>query len=237
MTDDPRPLADHLEEARRRVFIVLAAAALAALASYFFVDKLILSFVKITGPLVFLAPTEAFTAKIKLAMILGVFVSAPVILWQAWQFVGVALRPGERHWVRAMLPVSYFLFAAGAALAWFVVIPKGLLFLMSFASEALRPALSISACLEFALWLSLGMGVLFQLPIVIVALVSWGVVEYDALARHRRHAFLAILIAAAVITPGPDVFSQMMLGLPTYGLFEMSLLVSRFIRSRNNKKS
>jgi sec-independent protein translocase protein TatC len=192
---------------------------------------LILHFVKITGPLVFLSPTEAFMTKMKLAVIVGLFAASPFVLWQAWRFVGVALRPGERSLVRAVIPVSYLLFAAGAALAWFVVIPKGMEFLMSFSSESLRPMLSVSECLEFALWLALGMGVLFQLPIVIVALVSWGVVDYGTLARHRRHAFLAILVVSAIVTPGPDVFSQMMLGLPTYALFEASLLVSRFIRA------
>lgn len=227
--DQARPLTDHLEELRVRLIKTLLAAAVFSVAAYFFSDAVIRQLARTAGPLVFLKPAEALMAKLKVSCLLGLFASAPVALYQAWRFVGVALTVSERRVALGALPFSYLLFAAGAALAWFGIVPVGLKVLTAFGSEHVRALLSVEAVLEFALWVTLGLGLLFQIPVVLAALAHWGLVRSATLGRYRRHAALAILVLSAVLTPGPDVASQLLLAVPTYLLFEISLVVCRFL--------
>lgn len=233
--DQELPLTAHLEELRGRIFVSLLAVLLFAVGGYFLSPALLkhLSSI-IDSPLVFLSPTEAFLVRIKVSLLLGTLAAAPVWLFQAWRFLGVALTVGERKVLLLALPFSMLLFAAGAAFAWFGVAPAGLKFLMGFGTGYLRPMISVESALSFVLWLCLGLGLLFQLPVVLGALASWGIVTSHDLRRHRRHAVLAILVAAAVITPGPDVTSQLMLAAPTYLLFELSILISAFLQPKNS---
>jgi sec-independent protein translocase protein TatC len=230
--DQPLPLTEHLAEIRRRLLWCLAAVILAAVAASFRTDELLHQLTRVTGPLVFLRPTEAFLAKVKLSLILGVFVAAPVILYHAWRFIGVALTVNERRVMWGALPFSFILFALGAGLGWFFVVPAGLRFLVDFHSLEIRPTLSVESTLSFALWTCLGLGLLFQLPVVLAALGHWGILRADGLRRYRRHIVLGILILSAVLTPSPDVFSQMLLALPTYLLFELSILLVRFLQTK-----
>lgn len=200
-----------------------------ALPGWFLSQRLISQMAGVTGPMVFLSPTEAFSSRLKLTLILALVLGAPVLIYHLWRFVGVALTVSERRVVLGALPVSYLLFAAGAALGWFLIVPAGLRFLLSFSSATLRPSLSVEACVGFALWTSFGLGVLFQLPVVVGALAHWGFVRAASLSHYRRHAILIILIVAAILTPGPDIFSQLLLAAPTYALFEISVVLARFL--------
>jgi sec-independent protein translocase protein TatC len=180
-----------------------------------------------------MTPVGAFAARLKVAFLLGAVFSAPIWFFHAWRFLGVALTVGERKAISLAFPASTLLFAAGAAFAWFGVAPAGLKFLMGFGGGYLKPMISVESALSFALWLSLGLGVLFQLPVILSALASWGLVTSHDLRRHRRQAVLVILILAAVLTPGPDVASQLLLAVPTYILFEISILASALFESKN----
>jgi sec-independent protein translocase protein TatC len=197
--------------------------------AWFLSQRLISHMAKVTGPMVFLSPTEAFASRLKLTVILAFLLATPVIIYHLWRFVGVALTISERRVVLGALPLSYLLFVGGAALGWFTIVPSGLRFLLSFSSETLRPSLSVEACVGFALWTSFGLGALFQLPVALGALARWGVVRSASLARSRRHAILLILIAAAILTPGPDIVSQLLLAVPTYALFEISVVLARLL--------
>jgi sec-independent protein translocase protein TatC len=199
------------------------------LPSWFLSQRLVEQMSRVTGPMVFLAPTEAFAVRFKLALVLALALGAPFLIYHAWRFIGVALTVSERRVVLGALPISYVLFATGAALGWFVIVPAGMRFLLGFATPFLRPALSVEACVGFALWTSFGLGALFQLPVVIGALAHWGFVRAATLAGYRRHALVLILIAAALLTPGPDVFSQLLLAGPTYALFEISVVLARLL--------
>jgi len=227
--DRPRLLSEHLEELRRRLLWSLAAVALAAVAGYQLTDPFLHHITRVVGPLVFIRPAEAFLVKIKLALVLGVFISMPVLLYHVWRFIGVAMTVGERRLILGALPFSYLLFAAGAALSWFYIVPAGLRFLLTFGSSELTPFLSADASLKFALWTTLGLGLLFQIPVVIGALARWGMVTAARLRHYRRHAVLGIFIVAALLTPGPDVVSQLLLALPTYLLFEVSVWLARVL--------
>lgn len=225
--DRARPLVDHLTEIQRRLRWALASVAALSVAGWFLTAPVIHRLARSVGPMIYLAPTEAFAVRFKMAVLLGLFLSAPVLIYHLWRFVGVALTLSERRVVLGALPFSYLLFLLGASLGWFVIVPVGLKILTGFATADLRPTLSVAAVLEFALWTSGGLGLLFQLPVVIAALAAWGFVRAATLRRYRRHALIAILILSAVVTPGPDVFSQLALALPTYLLFEISIAVAR----------
>jgi sec-independent protein translocase protein TatC len=193
----------------------------------FYVDKIIEIFSQQTGGFVFLHPTEALFARLKIAFVVALFLSIPVIIFEVWRFVGIGLTPGERRKTLVFLPISYLLFCGGVAVAWFGVLPFAIQFLLGFETETLQPFLSIDRYIGFVAWFSMAFGVMFQLPIVIFLLVKIGVVTPKQLARYRPHVILGLAILAALLTPGPDFFSQLALLIPTYLLFEISLLAAR----------
>jgi sec-independent protein translocase protein TatC len=230
--DAPRPFTDHLEELRRRLFWCLGAVLLSSIVCWFFTDAFIRALSKPAGSLVFLRPAEAFVTRLKMAGALGFFFSLPVWIYHFWSFVGVALTVSERRVVLGALPFSYLLFAAGAALAWFAAVPAGMAFLLTFGSAQLRPLMDLEATFQFAFWTTLGLGLLFQIPVVVAALARWGFVTAGGLRRYKRHAALGILAAAALLTPGPDVVTQLILAVPAYVLFEVSILLARWLAPR-----
>lgn len=227
--DRGRPLVEHLGELRVRLVWSAVWVGGMVLPGWFLSQRLIEQMAWVTGPMVYLAPTEAFAVRLKLSMILALVLGAPFVIYHLWRFVGVALTLSERRVVLGALPVSYLLFAMGSALGWFLIVPAGLRFLLSFTSATLRPSLSVEACVGFALWTSFGLGVLFQLPVILGALAHWGFVRAATLSHYRRHAILVILIVAAILTPGPDIFSQLLLAVPTYALFEISVVLARLL--------
>lgn len=228
MTDAPKPILDHLEELRSRLIAVTAAVAALSCLSYAFVDRIIERMAGATGGFVFFSPTEAFLTRLNISLVLGVFFSIPVMIYEIWRFVGVALVPSERRLVLSLLPFSYVLFLAGACCAWFVVIPTAVRFLLGFSTASLRPMISLEAYVSFAAWLTAAFGTMFQLPIVVLFLVKAGLADPRSLAAHRRHVILGLALAAAMFTPGPDLFSQLALLLPTYLLYEISLAAAKW---------
>lgn len=223
--DTPQPFTDHLEEIRRRLINLFIFFIIAGLACYHFVDPVIDWLARPVGHLIFTSPTEAFFVRVKLAFGLGTFLIFPLFLYHIYKFVGVALKDRERSVIVTIIPFSLLLFLCGASLALFVVMPIALKFLVNFGSATLVPMISVGAYLSFLFWMMVGFGVLFQLPLVVVALCRLGIVHPATLAGYRRHVFIGVLIVAAVLTPGPDIFSQLVLTIPSYVLFELSLLL------------
>lgn len=167
---------------------------------------------------------EPFFAQMKVSLIGGIILAFPWILYQAGAFVSIGLRREERRWLFRLIPASYALFLVGGAIGLFGAGPIGLKFLMAYSTPRLVPYITISAYLGYLSYLTLGLAILFQLPIALFVLASLGVLRLSTLTRHRRHAFLAMLIVAAAVTPGPDIFSQLLIALPTYLLYELSIL-------------
>ncbi len=230
MSDDSaRPLTHHLEELRWRIiFSVLWTLVFSALA-YFYFDSILTWLAKPVGEFVFTSPTEAFFLRLKISLGVGVVVSFPFYLFQLWRFIEVALQWKERSLLVTVVPAASFLFFVGIALSLFVVAPIAVKFLLNFSSPHLRPMISLDAYISFLLWMMVGFGVFFQLPLVIVVLTKAGVVNPHELGLYRKHVLVGILVVAAMLTPGPDIFSQLMLSAPSYILFEISLLIARRI--------
>lgn len=202
------------------------AAVLFSIVGYFQVERILNWLALPVGEFVFTAPTEAFFIHLKIAFGVGCVLAFPVWVFELWQFIGKALAVRERGIVLKLLPFALALFSLGSAMAIFIVTPKAIQFLMGFGSPTLRPMISLSSYLSFVFWLIIGFGVFFQLPIVVVALVRTGVVAASTFAAYRRHVIVGIFLMAAFLTPGPDIFSQLLLAIPSYLLFEVSLVIA-----------
>lgn len=228
LTADPaRPVTDHLEELRWRILACLVVLAAAGGISWIFVDRALMWLAQPVGAFVFTSPAEAFLVRLKLAAGMGVVIAFPIFLFQIWRFVEVALELRERSLVKNILPISCALFYLGMALALFGVVPLAARFLMEFSGPYLRPMISLQSYLSFVIWMIVGFGLFFQLPLAVVALSRAGIVNPWKLTLYRKHVVVGILIAAAVLTPGPDLVSQMILAIPSWLLFEVSLILAR----------
>lgn len=233
MIDRPMTLVEHLEELRTRLLIAVGAVAAGAAVAYLFVDPTMALLIRPAGSVVFLGPAEGFFTRIKVALLLGAFVASPVILYQVWRFVAVGLTRAERRAVLWVLPSAVVLFVGGALFALLAVLPVTVRILLDLGSApGIRPMLALGQYLGFVATFALGFGVMFQLPIVMLFLTKIGVVSYPLLARGRKYAVLVIFIAAGVLTPGPDVFSQFMMALPALVLYEASVWIARFAAPR-----
>ncbi|MFH1791961.1 MAG: twin-arginine translocase subunit TatC [Candidatus Omnitrophota bacterium] len=226
--DQKKSFLEHLEELRRRTLVSLAVIAVLSAAAYSRSGYFLGLLAKPLGKLVFIAPQEAFLARIKISIFAGALISCPFLLYQAWMFVRDGLKENEKKRMGVYIPVSFVLFFVGAAFGYFVIIPIGLKFLLSYASPSLVPMISVSNCISFVGTLTIAFGVVFELPLAILFMTAIGVVTPRALAAKRRYAILFIFVAAAVFTP-PDVVTQLFMAVPLVILYEISVALSRLV--------
>ena len=227
----------HLEELRRRLLLCAIFFLAASIVSYFFARQL-LDF--LTAPLhrfhvanlYFQKPFEAFVIHLKAAAFSGLILSLPVFFTQGWLFAAPGLYEKEKKIFLPLILVSVLLFLAGVFFAYALVIPWGLGFLLSFETNNLRPMLTSGPYFSFVTTLLFAFGVLFDFPLVVVALASLGIVPISTFVRLRRIVIVVIFIVAAVLTPSPDPVSQLLQAVPLWLLFEISLVVGRFFEKR-----
>jgi sec-independent protein translocase protein TatC len=238
MEDRPLSLIEHLEELRRRVIWCILAYIVCATITFNFAGRIIHFLSKPAGKLIFIEPAEAFVTYIKIALWGGLFLASPFIIYQAWRYVGVALKPHERRAVILFVPFSSVLFLAGLTFGFYVIVRIGMPFLISFGSDVMTPMLTVSRYISFVANMALAFGVVFQLPLAMYFLTKIGIFTPAIFSSKRRYAIVLIFIAAAVLTPGPDVFSQLLLAGPLLVLYEAGIILSKTAYRhtfRNNK--
>ena len=174
----------------------------------------------------YFSPLEVFLLQLKIAALLDCVVCSPAIAWNFWQFVLPALYEKEKRFIRSIVALTTFLFVAGVAFCLVVCFPLIVKFGMSFANEWLQPVFGASNLISLAIWISLAFGCMFQFPLVTYALVRAGIVGYETLCNKRPYVVVGILVLSALLTP-PDIISQLLLGIPTYLLFEAGLWAAR----------
>jgi sec-independent protein translocase protein TatC len=185
--------------------------------------------------LYFRNPQTAFRTRLKLSLLAGIVLALPLIAYHVWTFVALGLRPGERRLVRVYGPASLGLFFVGMALAYVLILPVAIAFLLGQgAVMGAEPLLEINEIGPFVVWVMVGLGVVFQMPLVILFLTRARIVTPAELARARPYAIVAMFVAAAILTP-PDVFTQVAVALPMLGLFEGSLLLARLMARRRER--
>jgi sec-independent protein translocase protein TatC len=231
------PFLDHLEELRWRMIWSLVAVAVAALigfllVTYFDVLGLLIDPIKpfLQGSkLKYLSPTEPFFITIKLGILVGIIFALPVVVYHIWAFLAPALKPEEKRAILPSLYLGVFLFAAGAAMAYFVVLPVTLRFTMGFQTESLEQNIVIGEYLSVVIRLLGAFGLVFEMPVVVLALSAMGVVTPEFLASKRRHAIVAITVLSSVITPGDVVTITMLMMVPLILLYELSIWLSKLV--------
>lgn len=233
------PLTAHLEELRWRLIKALIGIGVAFTLCYQYADLL---FAFLTLPLtdITLAANpghslsligtgvvEAFFTKLKVALIAGVFLSSPVTFYQLWRFVAPGLYPHEKRYALPFVFFASFFFVAGAAFCYQLVLPVGYrFFLDQYSSIGVRPELRVSEYLSFTSRLLLAFGVTFELPVVTFFLARAGVLTHRHMLAYLRYTILLIFIVAAVLTPGPDVASQLLMAAPLLALYIVSIGVA-----------
>lgn len=208
------PFTFHLEELRRRALRSILWATLGAGVTFQFAPGILSWLLQPVGKVAFLSPAEPFLLHLKVAFLGGIFLGAPLIAWEIWGFLSPALRLHERRVILFLVPMSVGLFFLGGWFGWRWLLPAALSFLLTFRSELLTPMLTVGSTIPFIGWLVLGSGIAFQIPVVVGVLARLGVVRPVHLLRQWRPAFLAILVFAAVITPTPDIATQLLLAIP-----------------------
>lgn len=248
------PLLGHLLELRRRLLICGAALLAASGAAFFFAREifalLLIPYLRASAPstdavlqLIYTAPHEYFFTQIKLALFAGAALAFPVMAFQFYRFVAPGLYRKERHAFLPFLLASPLLFAAGAALVFFVVMPLALQFFLAMEHSAssgsaveVQMLARVSEYLNFTMILMLAFGLCFQLPVVVVLLARLGLVGPAGLRRWRSYVIVGVFFVAAFLTP-PDVVSQLGLALPTLLLYELSIWLAALVQKPQRAKS
>jgi sec-independent protein translocase protein TatC len=229
--DDKMPFMEHLGELRVRIMRALIGVLIGGLVPLYFsqriVDWLALPVTRLGHELVFTAPAEAFWVQMKVGLVCGLFVAAPVVLWQVWAFVAPGLHEHEKKYAGPFVIIGSLMFIAGGAFALFVVTPYALTFLLGYARPGLRPMITIQNHVDFLLKFTLAFGVVFELPLALTLLARMGVVTARTLARHRKYAVLGAFVVAAILTPTPDAFNQALMAGPLIILYEVGIVSAR----------
>ncbi|KJS28638.1 MAG: preprotein translocase subunit TatC [Desulfatitalea sp. BRH_c12] len=230
---DKQPFTAHLEELRSRLVKSSIAVFIGFLISYGFKEQL---FNILTHPLmrvmkpgeymIYTNLPEAFFTFLKTALISGILLSSPILLYQFWMFVAPGLYDRERRMVLPILVLSTFFFVAGVLFAYFVVFPYGFKFFLGFASDVVRPLPAMKEYLGFASKMLLAFGLTFEMPLVITFLARLGILPVATLQKNRKYAVLIFFVFAAFLTP-PDVVSQILMAFPMMLLYEISIIGAR----------
>ncbi len=181
------------------------------------------------GALLYSGLSDGLMIRFSLALLVGLIVVIPVALWHAWAFMSPGLKPRERAFIWPIMVLSPILFVVGAAFAFWVLFPFVFKFFVELNTSTTVPVVMLPAArdyLSFAIGMMKVFGVAFQLPLILVLLNRVGVLSRARMVSMRRYAIVLIVVAAAVLTP-PDVVSQVLLALPMWGLFEVSILFMR----------
>lgn len=180
--------------------------------------------------------TGQFTMYMTSAFVTGFIMAFPFVFWQLWKFIEPALNPNERNNARGGIFFISLLFFVGILFGYYIVSPLSINFLANFKiDESIVNQFDVTSYISMLLMMVLGCGIMFQLPVVVYILSKLGMVTPAFMRKYRRHAIVIILVIAAILTPSPDVLSQMLVGTPMIILYELSIFISAAIE-RNKKK-
>ncbi len=229
--EEELPVTEHIEELRQRLFRSFIAVVIGFVIAWPFKKKILLFLEKplpehLQGKLIFLSPPEAFFTALKVSFFAGILIALPYVLFQVWKFIEPGLYEHEKKFLLPFMFASVLCFFAGAAFAYFVILPFGLRFLLGFMGDILTPQITIGSYISFVIQMILAFGFVFLLPVVVWLLSKLGVINYMMLERNRKFAVLTIFVVAALLTP-PDAFSQVMMALPLLALYELSIWIAK----------
>jgi len=238
------PFLEHLEELRWRLLWSLVAVAVATVVGFLLVHylgvlKILMrpmeaAYADPEFQLIYLSPADPFFVTLKLAVVVGIILAFPIVVYQAWSFLEPALEKEEKKAIVPALYLGLVLFCVGVAVAYFVALPMAMMFFQGFQTEFLTEQLEVGKTLAFVTKLLVGFGVVFELPVVLMVLSALGLVTPEFLKSKRRHAIVGITILSSLLTPG-DVATLVIMAVPLVFLYEFSILLSRMIWKRKER--
>ena len=239
MQEEKLPFTEHLGELRKRFIVCLAAVGIGFVISYAFSEQI---FLLLSNPLIkampegssfiFTGVTEAFFTYMKLAFFAGIFVASPVIIYQIWAFVAPGLYDKERRNILPFVLLAVIFFIGGTAFAYYVVFPSAFKFFLTYNTQYVKIMPSIGEYLSFSCLFLLGFGVVFEMPVFIVCLARLGIINHAQLSKNRKYVILLIFFVSAILTPSPDVISQLLMAAPLLVLYEISIMVARMFEKK-----
>lgn len=222
------PFLAHLGELRQRIVVSLIALGVGFVATFNFSDRIITWLARpLPVKLAFLEPTEPFWVNMKVALVAGAFLVLPVLLYEVWAFIAPGLRPHERKFALPFVVLSTVSFAIGATFALIVIVPFAVKFLVSYKTENLVATISVNRYVDFVLKFTLAFGLVFELPLALTLGARLGLVTPEFLSRNRKYAILINFIVAAILTPTPDAFNQILMAGPLCLLYEAGIICAR----------
>jgi sec-independent protein translocase protein TatC len=229
---------EHLEELRRRIIYSLLSVAGGFGVCWWFHDQMFALMQKpiltaltnnhLDTKLVYLNPTEPFNMYLKVSLIAGLFVASPLVLYQVWCFISPGLYRHEKRYVMPFLASTVGLFVAGGFFAYTIVYPAALNFLIDY-SKQFAPMITISEYTDLFLTMIIGLGVVFELPILVFFLALMGIVTAGWMWRNLRYSILVIFVIAAIVTPTTDILNMCIFAAPMIGLYVLSIGIAWFV--------
>lgn len=228
---------EHLEELRWRIIYALIGIVIGTIIAWIFIDFFINNILLLPAKqanfkLQNLRPFGQLFLFFEVAIILGLIFSFPNVVYQIWKFVSPALRDSEKKYISAIVIFTTVCFLIGVVFAYFVMLPLTLKFAAQFGSPEIANNFSIDEYFSIILSVIIGAGLVFELPMLSFFLSKIGILTPTIMRKYRRHSIVIILILAAVLTPGTDPVSQILLAIPLVFLYEISILVSKIFQKK-----
>lgn len=229
---------EHLEELRWRIIYSLIGIVIGTIVAWIFIDYLVdyilLKPARDSGAeLQNLKPFGQLFLYVQVAIIIGVIVSIPNIFYQLWKFIAPALHKSERKYILSIVIFSSLCFLIGVAFAYFVMLPLTLKFAAQFGSSDIKNQFAIDEYMSIIISVMLAAGIVFELPMISFFLSKLGILKPSFMQKYRKHAIVIIMIAAAILTPGTDPVSQIILAVPLVVLYEISILISKLSQKKS----
>lgn len=238
--DEPMTIVGHLDELRSRILFILVAFMVLTGVAFYFSDILVYyvnkPFLESGNKLNIFTLIGGFMLKFKISAATALFILVPIIIFQIWRFIVPAIERENRIFSRMTIISAVLLFYSGAAFVFFIILPAAIKVMLSFVGKEMISTIGADDYLNFILFSSLIMGVLFEVPVIILVLTRLGIISPQFLIRKRKYAIVIIWIIAAIVTPQPDPLSQSLVGVPLMILYEISIIIAKIVAMRERKK-
>ena len=239
-------LLEHLEELRRRIIYALISIAVGVVATFAYAPEIfrlmerpIMEALRANGlseRLVYTSPTDPFNVYLKIALISGIFVASPAVMYQVWAFISPGLYKHERNYVLPFIFFTVGLFLAGGYFGYKVVYPAALTFLIDYGKD-FQPMITIGEYTDLFLTIIIGLGVVFELPTLVFFLALMGMVDAAFLWRNFRYAVLIIFVVSAFLTPTTDILNLCLFAAPMIILYVLSIGIAWLVHPKRRKRA
>jgi sec-independent protein translocase protein TatC len=231
---------DHLEELRWRIIYSMIGIVVCAVGLWFFIDPL-MQYVLLAPATQYkmhlqnLRPFGQVLIYMQVAVFGGIVLSIPNIVYQIWKFIAPGLYPRERRYISSIVIFTSICFLIGVAFAYFFILPAALRFFVTFGTPAIDNIISVEYYFDFILTLMIGAGLVFELPMLSFFLSRLGILSPKIMRKFWRHAMVVSAFVAALISPGPDPVSMLMMAIPLVFLYEISIWISKFSQKKGGR--